>query len=65
MRMLSERLAPVHIEIAGQGGWSADALEAQAFAYLAVRSLRELPLTFPTTTGVPKPLTGGVLARPA
>ena len=45
-------------------GWSADALEAQAFAYLAVRCLRGLPITFPTTTGVPRPLTGGVL-RPA
>jgi anhydro-N-acetylmuramic acid kinase len=44
-------------------GWSADALEAQAFAYLAVRSLKGLPITFPTTTGVPYPLTGGVLAK--
>ena len=33
-------------------GWDGDALEAQAFAYLAVRSLRGLPLSFPTTTGV-------------
>jgi len=65
MRMLSERLAPTAIDTAGQGGWSADALEAQAFAYLAVRHLRQLPLTFPTTTGVRQPLTGGVLVRPA
>jgi anhydro-N-acetylmuramic acid kinase len=42
-------------------GWSADALEAQAFGYLAVRALRGLPLTFPTTTGVSQPTTGGVL----
>jgi len=41
-----------------------DALEAEAFAYLAVRSLKGLPITFPTTTGVEKPLTGGVLAIP-
>jgi anhydro-N-acetylmuramic acid kinase len=41
-----------------------DAIEAQAFAYLAVRSLKGLPLTFPGTTGVPRPLTGGVLAKP-
>jgi anhydro-N-acetylmuramic acid kinase len=40
--------------------WSVDALEAQAFAYLAVRSKLNLPLTFPTTTGVPEPQTGGV-----
>ncbi len=45
-------------------GWSADHLEAQAFAYLAVRSLRGLPLTFPATTGVRQPTTGGVLAQP-
>ncbi|MEW5729629.1 MAG: anhydro-N-acetylmuramic acid kinase [Pseudomonadota bacterium] len=40
-------------------GWDGDALEAQAFAYLAVRSLRGLPLTFPGTTGGPAPCGGG------
>ena len=40
-------------------GWNGDALEAQAFAFLAVRSLRGLPITFPGTTGAPRPLTGG------
>lgn len=40
-------------------GWNGDILEAQAFAYLAVRSLRGLPLTLPSTTGVSKPVTGG------
>ncbi len=63
MRMLAERLSPASVETAAAVGWSADALEAQAFAFLAVRSLKGLPLTFPTTTGVPRPLTGGVLAR--
>jgi anhydro-N-acetylmuramic acid kinase len=43
-------------------GWSADAMEAQAFAYLAVRRLKNLPITFPTTTGVAEPLPGGVIA---
>jgi anhydro-N-acetylmuramic acid kinase len=47
-----------------QVGWDGDALEAQAFAYLAVRSLRGLPLSYPGTTGVPAPQTGGVVARP-
>jgi len=46
-------------------GWDGDALEAQAFAYLAVRSKRGLPITFPTTTGVKEPLTGGTLHSPA
>ncbi|MCB9977830.1 MAG: anhydro-N-acetylmuramic acid kinase [Rhodospirillales bacterium] len=45
-------------------GWQGDVLEAQGFAYLAVRSLLGLPLTEPGTTGVPKPLTGGVLYHP-
>ena len=45
-------------------GWSADSLEAQAFAYLAVRSMRELPLTFSGTTGVAQPTTGGVIFQP-
>jgi anhydro-N-acetylmuramic acid kinase len=45
-------------------GWNGDALEAQAFGFLAVRSLRGLPLTFPGTTGVPRPLAGGRLNEP-
>jgi anhydro-N-acetylmuramic acid kinase len=42
-------------------GWNGDALEAQAFAYLAVRSLEGLPLSLPSTTGVPQPTCGGRL----
>lgn len=58
MEALIERLdAPVRgVEAVG---WNGDALEAQAFAYLALRSLAGLPLSFPTTTGVPVPMTGG------
>lgn len=40
-------------------GWDGDALEAQAFAFMAVRSLKGLPISFPGTTGVAKPMTGG------
>jgi anhydro-N-acetylmuramic acid kinase len=61
MRMLKERLQPASVEAASAVGWSADALEAQAFAYLAVRSLRGLPITFPTTTGVAQAMVGGVV----
>ncbi|MFL6798506.1 MAG: anhydro-N-acetylmuramic acid kinase [Xanthobacteraceae bacterium] len=64
MRMLVERLAPAPVETAGGVGWSADALEAQAFAYLAVRTVNRLPITFPTTTGAPTPLCGGVTVQP-
>ena len=45
-------------------GWRGDVLEAQAFAYLAVRSLRGLPLSLPGTTGVSRPVSGGVLHLP-
>ncbi len=46
-------------------GWDGDALEAQAFAYLAVRALAGLPLSLPGTTGVPHPMPGGTLHRGA
>jgi len=45
-------------------GWNGDMLEAQAFAYLAVRSLSGLPLSEPGTTGVPEPQCGGVSFSP-
>ena len=64
MKMLAARLAPATVETADEAGWSADALEAQAFAYLAARVLYEKPITFPKTTGVMGPLNGGVIARP-
>jgi anhydro-N-acetylmuramic acid kinase len=51
----------VNAEDAGLDGGS---MEAEAWAYLAVRSLKGLPLTFPNTTGVRSPVTGGVLAKP-
>ena len=54
-----------HVEPVEAVGWNGDALEAQAFAYLAVRSLDGLPLTIPSTTGVSKPVTGGRLYRQA
>ncbi len=64
MAMLADRLAPAPVMRGGDLGWMGDAIEAQAFAYLAVRSLKGMPLTFPSTTGAPVPLTGGVLAKP-
>lgn len=44
-------------------GLSTDSVEAEAFAFLAVRSHNGLPLTFPNTTGVPMPMTGGIIAH--
>lgn len=45
-------------------GWDGDALEAQAFAFMAARFRRLLPITYPGTTGAPWPLVGGKLYRP-
>jgi anhydro-N-acetylmuramic acid kinase len=64
LRMLREKVSPATVESADALGWSADAMEAQAFGYLAARSLKGLPLSYPSTTGVPTPMTGGVMARP-
>ncbi len=46
-------------------GWNGDVLEAQCFGYLAVRSVLGLPLSLPTTTGVPRAMPGGVLWKAA
>src|SRR5216683_1302211 len=64
MRMLRERLAPATVDAADALGWSSDAIEAQAFGFLAARGMKGLPLSYPATTGVPMPMTGGVIARP-
>jgi len=45
-------------------GWNGDALEAQCFGFLAVRSVLGLPLSFPSTTGAPTAMTGGRMAAP-
>ncbi|MDB5642591.1 MAG: anhydro-N-acetylmuramic acid kinase [Hyphomicrobiales bacterium] len=62
LRMLREALG-AKVATAEDFGWSSDAMEAQAFAYLAVRSRLGLPLTFPGTTGVAAAMTGGRLAE--
>jgi anhydro-N-acetylmuramic acid kinase len=62
LRMLGEALAPAKVSSAKPFGWDGDAIEAQAFAFLAVRSLKGLPLSYPLTTGVARPQTGGVMA---
>jgi anhydro-N-acetylmuramic acid kinase len=51
----------LNVTRAEQLGWSSSFIEAQAFAYMAVRSVLGLPITFPGTTGVLEPLTGGRL----
>ncbi len=64
MSMLAARVenAVVPAEAVGFDG---DSIEAEAWAYLAVRARSGLAITFPGTTGVPQAMTGGKLARPA
>jgi anhydro-N-acetylmuramic acid kinase len=51
------------LQSADELGWQGDALEAQAFAFLAIRSYLSLPLSLPTTTGANRAVTGGALYR--
>ncbi|MGL4239672.1 MAG: anhydro-N-acetylmuramic acid kinase [Beijerinckiaceae bacterium] len=60
MAGLGKRLG-VPVEPVEAEGWDGDLIEAQCFGYLAVRSTLGLPLSLPTTTGVPEPMPGGVL----
>jgi anhydro-N-acetylmuramic acid kinase len=53
-----------NVVTAEQAGFDGDAIEAEAWGYLAVRSLKGLPITFPGTTKAPRPMTGGVHASP-
>ncbi len=64
MKMLAARLSSATVETADAVGWLSQSIEAQAFAYLAVRTLNDLPITFPKTTGINRPMAGGVVVRP-
>lgn len=64
MQAFAERLA-VPVATAEDHGWRGDSIEAEAFAYLAARTAAGLPISFPKTTGVAAPMTGGRIARPA
>ena len=44
-------------------GWNGDALEAQAFGFLAARVAFDLPITYPKTTGVGRPTLGGQIFK--
>ena len=58
------RRAATPVATAEDVGWRGDSIEAEAFAYLAARTARGLPISFPGTTGVAAPMVGGRIARP-
>ena len=62
MAMIAARVESA-VAPAEAAGFDGDAVEAEAWAYMAVRSLKGLPITFPGTTGVREPTTGGVVAK--
>jgi anhydro-N-acetylmuramic acid kinase len=62
MRWIAE-LSGLEVHSVDDLGWSGDGLEAEAFGWLAVRSLLDLPLSLPKTTGVPHPMCGGRLYK--
>jgi anhydro-N-acetylmuramic acid kinase len=57
-----ETRARVNAVSADEFGWRGDAIEAECFAFLAMRVVRGLPISFPMTTGAPAPMRGGKLA---
>ena len=57
------RRTGTEITLAEAAGLRGDAVEAECFAFLAMRAMRGLPISFPLTTGVPAPQTGGRIAR--
>lgn len=62
MNMISEAIGAKVVPVE-EVGFDGDMLEAQAFAWLAVRSLRGLPLSAPSTTGCKRPVSGGRISR--
>jgi anhydro-N-acetylmuramic acid kinase len=62
MAMLNTRIG-VDAVPAEAVGWRGDAIEAECFAFLAVRVLRGLPISFPLTTGAKAPMQGGRLVE--
>lgn len=58
------RFCSVEVHDVDRFGWNGDATEAEGFAYMALRRLRNLPISFPGTTGVAAPMTGGVINYP-
>jgi anhydro-N-acetylmuramic acid kinase len=63
MDALRERVS-LPVLSAEDANWRGDSIEAEAFAYLAARAAYGLPISFPGTTGVPSPMTGGRIVMP-
>ncbi len=60
---ISEKIGYKNFQLIDEHGIDGDFIESQAFAFLAIRSFLELPISFPKTTGCNKPCTGGVIVK--
>ena len=59
VELISNKLEKSQVLLTEKYNWNGDSIEAYAFAYLSIRKLLNLPITFPKTTGIKKPLTAG------
>ncbi len=64
MKNIKSLIKNSEVVTAEAAAWNGDSLEAEGFAYLAVRSVNKMPLSFPKTTGCTEPVTGGVIVTP-
>ncbi|MBQ6853894.1 MAG: anhydro-N-acetylmuramic acid kinase [Alphaproteobacteria bacterium] len=64
LRLIKQKLSG-QIHTGSECHWLNDTLNAQAYAFLAVRSLTGLPISYPQTTGVPEPFSGGTMYLPS
>ena len=62
MDILKKNLNVKELILIDEHGIDGDFIESQAFAYLAIRSFLNLPISFPTTTSCIKPISGGVMS---
>ena len=62
-RIISEKIGYDKFQLIDEYNINGDFIESQAFAFLAIRSILNLPISFPQTTGCKKPSTGGVLVK--
>ena len=62
-KYFGERIKPSSFKLIDDYGIDGDFVESQAFAYLAIRSYLNLPISFPETTGVREPCLGGIITK--
>jgi anhydro-N-acetylmuramic acid kinase len=65
LQLLKKEFPKIEFETMEDHGWSAQALESQAFAFFALAALHKNPITLPSTTGAKKPVICGKISYPS